>query len=181
MKKIYAVYIVLMLSMFCAGSSLNQSQSGFWEVFTVSLFVAALIIVGCRDMKSMKIEDKWNAILLGIGMLSCVVRPELSFTSRIIGIGCVSIPFLVIALLIPGSFGGGDIKLSAVCGLFLGWKAMLVSAAAGIFLGGIWMGCLMVTGRIGRKEDFPLGPFLCLGMAFGIYAGDPAADVFFGL
>ena len=179
MKKYYAVYIGLMLSVFSIGSCLFYSQIVLSEAVTAFLFIVTLTAVGCQDMKSMIIADKWSAVILGLAMISCLTMPELPLYSRMAGLVCVSVPFLLIALLVPGSFGGGDIKLTAVCGLFLGWKATLVSAVIGIFLGGIWTGCLLMAGKIGREDSFPLGPFLCLGMALGIYVGNPLAEYFF--
>lgn len=181
MKKYYAAYIVLMLSVFCIGSCLSAYQGGFSETLTVFLFIITITEAGCLDMKSRKIPDKWNAVILGTALLSCVTMPEPVPVSRIIGLFCVSVPFLIGALLVPGSFGGGDIKLMAAGGVFLGWKAALASAVIGIFLGGIWAGGCLIMGEIERKACFPLGPFLCLGMAFGVYIGNPLAEYFFNL
>lgn len=181
MKKYYIVYVSLMLSVFCVGSSLLKSWAVLSEIFTVFLFIVTLTAVGCQDIKSMKIADKWTAAILGIAVISCITMPEVSFHSRIAGLVCVSLRFLFIALVCPGSFGGGDIKLMAACGVFLGWKVTLVSAVMGIFLGGIWTGCLLIAGKIGRKDSFPLGPFLCLGMAIGIYIGSPLAEYLFAM
>ena len=178
MKKYYAVYVFLMLSIFFLGSSLSVFRGGFLELFTIFLFIITLMAAGCQDMKFMKIENKWNAVLSGIAGLSCVTMPELTLASRIIGLFCVSVPFLLAALLVPGSFGGGDIKLMAAGGLFLGWKAVLASTVMGIFLAGIWAGSRLLMGKLERKERFPLGPFLCLGMALGVYVGNPLAEFF---
>ena len=181
MKKYYIVYVFLMLSMFCVGGSLGVVQGGFLALVTIFFFIITLAVIGCQDMKFMRISDKWNVILLGIAVFSCVTIPEISFSSRLMGLICVSGPLLAIALLVPGSFGGGDIKMMAAGGLFLGWKAALVSASAGMILGGIWAGGQLVMGKMGRKDCFPLGSFLCLGMAFGVYAGNPLAEYFFHL
>lgn len=181
MKKYYAVYVFLMLSVFFLGSSLSVFRGGFLELFTIFFFIITLTAAGCQDMKYMKIENKWSAILLGIGGLSCVTMPELTLVSRIVGLFCVSVPFLLAALLVQGSFGGGDIKLMAAGGLFLGWKAVLASAVIGIFFAGIWTGGRLIIGKLERKECFPLGPFLCLGMALGVYVGNPLAEYFLNL
>lgn len=181
MKKFYIVYVFLMLSVFFLGSSLSVFRGGFLELFMIFLFIIMLTAAGCQDMKFMKIENRWNVILLGIAVLSWVTMPGLASASRIIGLFCVSVPFLLAALLVPGSFGGGDIKLMAAGGLFLGWKAVLASAVIGIFLAGIWVGSRLIMGRIDRKECFPLGPFLCFGMALGAYIGNPLAEYFLNL
>lgn len=181
MKKYYAIYVFLMLSIFCLGSSIGEPQPGFWRLATMFLFIVTLIMAGCQDIKSMRIADQWSVIIAGIAALSGVTLSELSLCSRVAGLLCVSVPFLVIALAVPGSFGGGDIKLMAVGGLLLGWKAILASAVIGIFLGGIWTGWQLIRGRLEKKARFPLGPFLCLGMALGIYIGNPMAEWFLRL
>lgn len=170
-----------MLSSFLAGGSIG----GFSEICLASvldiLFLAVLILAGCQDIRDMRIGDQWPFLLLALGVLKCVFAPGLEIVSHAAGFFCVSIPFFVIALFVPGAIGGGDIKLTTACGMFLGWKAAVVSAAAGIVLGGGWSFWMLASGKIGRKERFPLGPFLCLGMAFGIYGGDPVFHWFFRL
>lgn len=52
MKKYYAAYIVLMLSVFCIGSCLSAYQGGFSETFTIFLFIITITEAGCLDMKS---------------------------------------------------------------------------------------------------------------------------------
>ena len=39
-----------------------------------------------------------------------------------------------------------------------------MSAGAGIILGGVYAGYMLVTGRMGRKDSFALGPFLAMGI-----------------
>lgn len=45
---------------------------------------------------------------------------EHGLIDRLIGALIVSVPMLLLALAIPGAFGGGDIKLMAVSEHFLG-------------------------------------------------------------
>ena len=80
----------------------------------------------------------------------------MSLTERMLGALCVSVPMLGITVLAPGSFGGGDVKF------------MLWSAAAGIFSAGVYVLYLLIIKNTGRKAEFPLGPFLCLGIAVNI-------------
>ena len=69
--------------------------------------------------------------------------------------------------MLPGAFGGGDIKLMAVGGLFLGWRVAVTSAVISIFLGGAYSLYLLIIKHADRKTYFAFGPFLCVGMAIG--------------
>lgn len=179
MKKYDGIYLVLMLSAFFAGGGMGRVSVIFPAAVLDISFLTVLILAGRQDMRELKIADQWQLLLLGLAATACLLEPEPLFFSRAFGFFCVSAPFLVIALAVPGAIGGGDIKLTAVCGLFLGWKAAVVSAAAGIVLGGAWGLCMLALGKLGRKEHFPMGPFLCMGMAFGIYGGNPVFEWFF--
>lgn len=91
-----------------------------------------------------------------------------SLTERMLGALCVSVPMFGIAVLAPGSFGGGDVKLMCVAGALLGWRHILWSAAVGIFAAGVYVLYLLIIKNTGRKAEFPLGPFLCFGIAVNI-------------
>ena len=91
---------------------------------------------------------------------------------RLIGALCVSLPMLVVALVIPGGFGGGDIKLMVVLGAFLGWRHTLLTGFFALFGGGIYAIYLLKKGKAGRKDHFAFGPFLCAAAGFAIFWGD---------
>jgi leader peptidase (prepilin peptidase)/N-methyltransferase len=59
--------------------------------------------------------------------------------------------------------GGGDIKLLAMIGAWMGWKSLpfviLISSLSGTLVGG---GSLLLT-RQRLSEQIPFGPFLSLG------------------
>ena len=55
----------------------------------------------------------------------------------------VSVPMLLLTLAVPGAFGGGDIKLMAASGFFLGMDAIVCAMMFGLLTGG----CLLYTSR----------------------------------
>lgn len=147
----------------------------------VFAFLCMLVVVSLVDLDTMEIPNGfviWAAIL---GVISIFVFPEIDFMSRIIGIFSVSVPLLVLSLLISGAFGGGDIKLMAACGIFLGWKLNLLSLFFGILTGGIYGIYLLTTRKKGRKEHFAFGPFLCIGMMVSVFWGDNLLNWYLGL
>ena len=111
------------------------------------------------DLDTMEIDDGCSAAIVLMLAVSVITMPGLSIVSRLIGAAAVSVPMLILTLLIPGAFGGGDIRLMASSGLFLGWKA-----DAGIH------GCRRAVPNLRhlpagsqkeeRKDHFAFGPFL---------------------
>lgn len=68
----------------------------------------------------------------------------------------------------PGAVGGGDVKLMAAGGFFLGLSAVWDSLAFGMALAGGYCLCLMLL-RNGREQKIALGPFLSMGLMFGMF------------
>ena len=61
------------------------------------------------------------------------------------------------------AMGGGDIKIYAPIGLFLGWKLTLVSLFFSVIIGGVIGIILLLVFKVGRKAAIPFGPFIVIG------------------
>jgi len=84
--------------------------------------------------------------------------------------------FFVLHLVAPGGMGFGDVRLSAVLGLFLGWLGgMYVFGGLflGFLLGAVIGSVLIAVGRRGRKQHIPFGPFLAAGTMIFVLFGEP--------
>ncbi|MDR1184640.1 MAG: prepilin peptidase [Coriobacteriales bacterium] len=130
-----------------------------------------LLVVTCIDAETMEIPDGLNIALLICGVAAIFIAPEVTILSRIIGLFCVSVPLLVITLIVPGAFGGGDVKLMAAAGFLLGWQSTLVAIFIGVLIGGAWGIYLMASGKKGAKGHFAFGPALCVGIAIALFFG----------
>lgn len=150
-------------------------------VLTILLFLALLLIISSVDITTMEIPNTFVIAALALGIISIFTMPGTSLPSRILGMFVVSVPLLLITLLVPGAFGGGDIKLMAACGLFLGTKLTLLSFAFAVLTGGLYGIWLLVMKKKSGKEHFAFGPFLCLGMAAALFIGDRVWDWYAGL
>ncbi len=90
--------------------------------------------------------------------------------------------FLLLWLVYPRGMGYGDVRLSGVLGIalgFLGWGELLVGVYAGFLLGGIG-GTLLTVLRIVDRKAYPFGPFMLLGALVGVIWGSPIADFYTG-
>jgi len=111
------------------------------------------------------------SIAIGLG-LSVWVLPTTPLTS-LLGLLVGGTLFYLIAIISKGGMGGGDIKLIAMIGAFLGWQGALFTIFSGALLGSLVGVMLMVLGKKGRKDKVPFGPFLSAGaILFILYGND---------
>ncbi len=95
------------------------------------------------------------------------------FLRALAGMGALFAFYLVLVVVYPAGMGLGDVKLSGVLGLYLGWigwGALAVGAFAGFALGAVVGAALLVRGA-GRKAKIPFGPFMIAGALIGVYWG----------
>ena len=144
------------------------------------LFLCVLTVVSFVDMNTMEIPFSLVIAAALMGVLSVLFFPEISLVERVIGIFCVSVPLYLLTVAVPGAFGGGDIKLMAACGIFLGWKLNLLALFLGVMGGGIYGFWLLAAKRKKRTDHFAFGPFLCLGMAAALFWGEKILDWYLG-
>jgi len=138
------------------------------------LVTILLLQIAYIDYKTMKIPDKWNLALGFCGLISCILDTQVMFTDRLIGLFVVSVPMYVLCLIIPDAFGGGDIKLTASMGFYLGWKQVLIGVYLSFLIGGMEAVYLLTVKKF-RKEDgthMAFGPALCLGMWIAMIWGN---------
>lgn len=142
------------------------------HTLTQAGFCGLLFWIAQKDFKTRRIEDGSLLALFLLGVLSLLSGGGPALPERLLGMAAVSVPFLGLALFLPGALGGGDVKLMAAGGFFLGsrgiWTALLFA------LPGSAVFCLwLLIRKKGRKAAFPLGPFLCAGMALACLLGQP--------
>lgn len=134
------------------------------ELATGGIMGVLLAIVCWTDWKTMRIPDCLIKLFLIPAALSMAMAPQMILADRVLGMLCTSTPMYLLTCLIPGSFGGGDIKLVAVCGLILGWKGSLLALWIAIMAGGSGALILMALGRLKPGMHMAFGPYLALGI-----------------
>ena len=156
--------------------------------FSVSLiFVAALIVISFIDLDVRIVPDVISLPGIVLGLVFSAVgyfffRNELSIVpsplSSLIGIltgGGFLLATAWVYEKITGveGMGGGDIKLLAMIGAFLGWPAIPVTLFIASLLGSVvGIACMVATGA-GRRLALPFAPFLCSGaLAYLFYANE---------
>jgi len=68
--------------------------------------------------------------------------------------------------------GGGDIKLLAMIGAFLGWRGAVLTLFIGSFLGAAGGVLAMRRSGEGLQTAIPFGPYLCVASLIARYLGE---------
>ncbi len=135
-------------------------------------YMGILTVVAWIDWDTRVIYDRFHVAIFTLGLVSIPLFPEIALTQRLIGMAVVALPMFLLALLIAGAFGGGDIKLMAASGFLLGWRAMIPAVFLGILTGGVYCIWMLASGKLGRKDHFAFGPFLAIGLGIAYFYGE---------
>jgi Flp pilus assembly protein protease CpaA len=126
--------------------------------------LAGLAVVTVLDLRTRLIPDLLTLPALAYALVIAAI-PQTSLglveaaKGALVGGGVV----LLAAILTRGGLGGGDVKLMAMLGGALGWKAALVILALSQLVGGaIALGLLLMTRRADRKSPLPVGALIAL-------------------
>jgi leader peptidase (prepilin peptidase)/N-methyltransferase len=90
--------------------------------------------------------------------------------------------FFAINFVYPRGLGFGDVRLSFLLGLALGWQRPLVAFSGlfmGFFLGAVIGMAGIAISKAGRKAEIPFGPFLAAGTYIALLYGYEITDVIF--
>ena len=133
----------------------------------MAILFSILIIITFIDLKHQIIPDGLVLILLITGILHSayqIFMLDSPWHLWVIGFFAASLPLFILALIYPDGMGGGDIKLMAVSGLFLGWNLILLSLFIGALLGSIVSLFIILRKKGTRKTALPFGPMLAMGI-----------------
>lgn len=149
-------------------------------------FVAALIVITVIDLHHQIIPDVISLPGIGLGLLASLMIPQITFSNSLIGTLLGGGSLFIVGTLYQWLFkregmGGGDVKLLAMIGSFLGWKAVILTILLSSLIGSIIGILLMVIKEKDFKYAIPFGPFLSLGAVIALFYGESLIRWYFYL
>lgn len=145
--------------------------NGFnWHTVLYCGMFSVLLVITMIDLRHMLIPNGLVVAVLLLGVVETFLTKN--YVTNIIGFFAVSSILLLLAILTRGGMGGGDIKLMAAAGLFLGWQKVILALMIGAIVGSLIGVTLIALKRIARKQMIPFGPFLCSGIVIAMLFGD---------
>ncbi|MNB87743.1 Type 4 prepilin-like proteins leader peptide-processing enzyme [compost metagenome] len=127
-----------------------------WWIDMPLLLILAL--ASYTDLKERVISNRLALIGLGYMLLVRLFIADQRYWYYVLGALAASGLMYLMALVIPGSFGGGDIKLLAVVGAAIGWWNSLVFLWLLLGIAGVYAVFAILIQR-NRKLKIPLAPF----------------------
>ena len=154
-------------------------RAGKADVFSLlfgELAIAFSYSASVSDLRKKLIPN--TIILAMLASWAIVIMPQLFFDTdaalataldSALGFALGGGLFMAIYLISRKGLGGGDVKLMAAAGLYLGYNGVLSSMFCGTLLAAVTVAVLMMMGKLGRKDTIPLAPFLCAGIIVTVF------------
>ena len=144
----------------------------------VCLLVSALVALSVIDFRTFEIPIGFNVFILTLGLIHLALDYQ-NWLQYVIGLVAVSGFLYVIYLATKGrGIGGGDIKLMAACGLFLGWKLIVLALVLGCVIGAVIHVARMRIAKADRV--LAMGPYLSVGVLIAALWGERILSWYIG-
>jgi leader peptidase (prepilin peptidase)/N-methyltransferase len=139
------------------------------------IFLFILLGIAVIDARNYIIPDLFSlggaALGLVFSLLPEGLSPGQSVAGLLLGGGVLFlVAFLGERIFNKEAMGGGDIKMMAMIGAFLGWKGVAFTLFTGSLTGSLVFG--FINYALGKKKLVPFGVFLALGGALYVFLGE---------
>lgn len=152
-----------------------------WTAVLYGILFSALLVVTGTDLTHKIIPNVVTVpgIVLGLFGASTVlpVGPVNALLGVLVGGGILwTLAWASPYLFGKEGMGGGDIKLLAMIGAFLGWKPALLTIMIGSLAGSV-IGISLIAFRFMKRDEYiPFGPFLVFGALVAMFFAQPLVD-----
>lgn len=158
-----------------------------WSALLIArlVFASAMVVLFGIDLEHQLLPNVITLPGIAVGLIASVVLPP-GIVDALIG---VLIGGGVLWLIGEAYFrysghegmGGGDVKMLAMIGAFLGWKLVLVTLVLSSIAGSLIGLAVIAFRKGGMKYALPYGTFLALGALVASLVGDAIVNWYVGL
>ena len=150
-----------------------------WDLPAYLVLFAGLLALSYIDIERLILPKKivYPLTVLVAALLLLAAFETGKWHSYLVGAICAAgwfVVFFALNLMSPRLLGFGDVRLSLVLGLSLGWLGVgyvLLGFFAANLIGAVVGIALIVTKHMERQSRIPYGIFLALGCAVAVFAG----------
>lgn len=153
------------------------------EALRGALFFTILLGIAVSDFRAYLIPDEFSLGGLVLGLLLALVAGWSALADALlgaaVGFGMLwLVGFAGAAVFKQDAMGGGDIKMMAMVGAFVGWTGTLLTIFLGAVLGSA---VFLPLALLGRRQLVPFGIFLAGGAAVTYIYGDDLIGWYLGM
>ena len=154
------------------------------QSIALAVLSSALLVIFFIDLDFQIIPDSITLPGMIVGLAVSLGPDGLGIVNSLIGLVVGGGALYAIAMLgdwlfKKESMGGGDIKMAAMLGAFLGWEKILLvfisSAVIGVV---VTLALMFFSARLRRERLVPFGPFLSAAAGLVLVAGDQIIDFY---
>jgi leader peptidase (prepilin peptidase)/N-methyltransferase len=143
------------------------------EALRGAAFATVLLGIAMTDARAYIIPDEFSLGGLALGILFALAAGKQALGVALLGaaVGFGMLWLVAIAgewMFKQEAMGGGDIKMMAMVGAFLGWQGTLLTVFLGALIGSL---IFVPLSLLGHKKLVPFGIFLAIGAAATYLAG----------
>ena len=138
----------------------------------------ALIDLDCKRLPNVLTLPSYPVVGVLLGVAALLGSDSGDLVRALLGGAAMYAVYFALCFAYPAGMGFGDVKLSGVLGLglgWLGWGAWSVGLFLGFLLGAVFGLGLIAARRGGRKTAVPFGPFMLAGALVAVLAGERLA------
>ncbi len=143
-----------------------------WQGLALSLLFLLLLPAAIIDFQHFILPDQITLVGLGLGLVLALVGNHLAIDQALLGAVLGGGSLFLLALVYPSGMGGGDVKLMAMVGSFIGWQLALGAIFIGAILGILYY---IVAGKILGSMDsstpIPFGSMLAPASLIAFFWG----------
>lgn len=156
--------LLIITLLLCFGKA--WSQTTMPALLYILIAVSCLLFMTITDFEQQVILNEMVFFFALFG-LCYTMHLQLSLREHLLAALGGGLLFLFLAFISRGSLGGGDIKLVAALGLWLGIKPLITIIIYGAIAGGIVALLLLLLRKTTRKQFLAYGPYFALS-AIGV-------------
>ncbi|MFJ5144692.1 prepilin peptidase [Curtobacterium sp. NPDC088465] len=174
------LFAVVVVRAVTSTSPTSASATAVLPVVLAFLYLMAIsVALTMIDLDVHRLPDRivlpaYPVLLVLLALGSALSGDWGALLRGLVGMGALAAAYLLLAVLVPGGMGFGDVKLAGVLGLalaYLGWGPLAVGSFAAFLLGGTFALVLVATRRVGRRSGIPFGPWMVCGAWVGVFSG----------
>jgi leader peptidase (prepilin peptidase)/N-methyltransferase len=156
----------------------EAANASLWAFAALRFGFSPRLILSCAVLSALLgiavIDARTGEIPLGFNVFIAVCG---LFEPHVVGFFAVSLPlYAVYRATNRRAVGGGDIKLLAASGLFLGWRLVTLGFFAACLIGTVTHLARMKFAGAGR--ELRLGPYLAIGLTLALFFGNSLINLY---
>ncbi len=143
------------------------------------LLVSTLLVLSVIDARTREIPPQTTIFIGVLGLIKLLTNLS-DWQNHILGFAVISGILLLLLFLSNGTaIGGGDVKLMAGVGLFLGLAPTVFAFFLGCIIGSVIH--LIKMAVVKARRDLAMGPYLAVGTFISLIWGDGIIEWYFNL